>query len=148
MKILIDADACPVTEIAVRIAKEYGLECVLFCDTSHEISYDGASTITVDGGADSADFALVNCISAADIALTQDYGLASMCLGKRAFVINQNGLEYTNENIVYLMESRHEARKLRMSGKHLKGSKPRNKGNDIRFEQKFRSLILRCLDNQ
>ena len=146
MKILIDADACPVTRIAVEIAKEFGLECILFCDTSHIININYATTVIVSKGNDSADFALVNKIIEGDIAITQDYGLASMCLGKKAFVINQNGLEYTNDNIVYLMESRYESHKLRRSGKHQKGPKPRNEEQDKAFISSFRKLILREIE--
>lgn len=145
MKVYIDADACPVIDIAVEISKEYCLECTLICDSSHVISRKDVEKVIVSKGNDSADFALVNLISKGDIAITQDYGLACMCLGKKAYVINQNGLEYTDDNIVYLMESRHAAKKLRMSGKHLKGPKPRKKEQDSAFEHSFRSLIERLI---
>ncbi len=148
MKILIDADACPVTRIAAEIAKVYGKECILFCDTSHKIDIDGAATVIVDTGADSTDFALVNRANKGDICITQDYGLASICLAKNAFVINQNGLEYTDENIVYLMETRHSAKKLRMSGIYLKGNKPRRKEDDIKFERSLKALLQRCAENE
>lgn len=147
MKILIDADACPVTRIAVNIAKIFGIECILFCDTAHIIEIDGAFTVTVDEGADSVDFALVNQVNKGDICVTQDYGLASMCLAKQAYAINQNELEYTSENIVYLMEKRHTAKKLRMSGVHLKGNKARKKEDDIKFEKAFWVLVERCLNS-
>ena len=96
MKIFIDADGCPVVDIAVRAARHYGLECTLICDTAHSIQRDGAETIIVDKGADSADFRLVNLVSAGDIAITQDYGLAGMCLSRRALVLNQDGKQYTD----------------------------------------------------
>ena len=32
MRVLVDADGCPVTRIAVRVAAEYGVSCVVFCD--------------------------------------------------------------------------------------------------------------------
>ena len=60
MRLFIDADACPVTEIAVKLAVEYGIECILICDTSHRIEREGTTTVVVDKGADSTDFALVN----------------------------------------------------------------------------------------
>ena len=69
-----------------------------------------------------------------------------MCLGKKAFVINQNGLEYTNDNIVYLMESRYESHKLRRNGKHQKGPKPRKEEQDKAFISSFRKLILREIE--
>lgn len=111
MKIFIDADGCPVIDITLAIAKEKGIECILITDTSHYFSKEGAETITVSKGADSVDFALVNRISAKDIAVTQDYGLAAMCLAKQAYPINQNGLVYDNNNIDALLLSRHTAKK-------------------------------------
>ena len=98
MKILIDADGCPVTKLAVKLATERGISAIIVCDTSHEFSIDGAETITVSKGADSADFALVNKAENGDIIITQDYGLAAMALAKRANVITQNGLIINNFN--------------------------------------------------
>ena len=83
MKVLIDADACPVTDIAISLCKKEGIHCLLFCDTAHEMHRDGAQTLVFDKGADSVDFALVNRVSDGDIVVTQDYGLASMCLAKK-----------------------------------------------------------------
>ena len=148
MKILIDADACPVSDIAVNTAKSFGLECIMICDTAHTLGRNDVKTVIVSKGNDSADFALVNLISAGDAAVTQDYGLACMCLAKKAYVMNQNGMEYTNENIVYLMETRHEARKLRMRGKHLKVPKARTKEQDEAFERNFKKLIERILSSK
>ena len=34
--ILIDADACPVVNETIRIAKQHGFRCILICDTAHE----------------------------------------------------------------------------------------------------------------
>lgn len=53
MKILIDADGCPVVDITLSMAKENGIECIILCDTSHEFRRDGAKTIVVEKGADS-----------------------------------------------------------------------------------------------
>ena len=123
MKILIDADACPVTDIAVKIAKEYSIECIILCDTAHFIVRDGASTVTVEKGADSVDFRLVNMVENGDIAVTQDYGLAAMCLAKKAVPINQNGLIFTDKNIEELLYTRFVSKKIRMAGGRTKGPK-------------------------
>ena len=56
VKVLIDADACPVVEIAVRLCRKHGISCVLLCDTAHTIYKDGAETLIFDKGADSVDF--------------------------------------------------------------------------------------------
>lgn len=141
MRILIDADGCPVVRIAVDCAKRYGLEAIIVCDCAHQFDIPGVQTITVTKGADSADFRIVNLISAGDIAITQDYGLAAMCLARKAKVLNQNGLIYDDSNIDSLLLARHTARKIRNSGGRLKGPSKRTKEQDQAFLQALDSLI-------
>ena len=104
MTILIDADGCPVVDLTVQTATKYKVPVLILCDTAHQIQRDGAQTLTFDKGPDSVDFALVNRVHPGDLVITQDYGLASMCLARRARVLNQNGLEYTPENIEGLLQ--------------------------------------------
>ena len=141
MKIFIDADGCPVVDIAVRTAKRYGLECTLICDTAHSIQRENAETIIVDKGSDSADFRLINLVSAGDIAITQDYGLAAMCLSKRAVVLNQDGKRYTEENISGLLEFRAVSAKIRRSGGRTKGMSKRTAQQNKDFEKALTELI-------
>ena len=63
MKIFIDGDGCPAIDLTISMAKNYGLECIIICDTAHSIERDDAKTITVSKGRDSADFYLVNMLS-------------------------------------------------------------------------------------
>ena len=141
MKIFIDADGCPVVDIAVKTAKRYRLECTIICDTAHSIQREGAETIIVDKCANSADFRLVNLVSAGDIAITQDYGLAAMCLSKRAVVLNQDGKLYTEENISGLLEYRAVSAKIRRSGGRTKGMSKRTFQQDKDFEESLISVI-------
>lgn len=141
MKVLIDADACPVVDIAVRLCKLHGIPCLLLCDTAHIMHKDGAETLIFDKGADSVDFALVNRANPGDIVITQDYGLASMCLGKRVQVMHQDGWEYTEDNISGLMEQRHIAKKHRMAGGRMKGPAKRTKAQDEAFENAFQQML-------
>lgn len=110
MTILIDADGCPVVDLTLRIAGKSGVPVVILCDTSHRIEREGAQTLVFDKGADSVDFALVNRVKPGDLVVTQDYGLASMCLARCARVLNQNGLEYTADTIDALMLQRYETK--------------------------------------
>ena len=139
MKILIDADACPVKEIAVREAKNRNIEVIMVCDTSHIINDGYSRTITVDKSADSADLKLINMLSKGDIVISQDYGVAAMALSKGAYPINQNGLVYSQENIDRLLFERHLSAKVRRSGGKHKNVKKRTKNDDINFQE---SLIL------
>ena len=94
---------------------------------------DGATTITVSKGADSVDFALVNRIHAGDLVVTQDYGLAAMCLSKQAIPIHQDGMVYTDDNIEGLLFFRAAAKKIRNAGGRLKGAPKRTKEQDKAF---------------
>ena len=141
MKVLIDADACPVVDIAVTLCRKQGVSCLLLCDTAHTCYRDGAETLIFDKGADSVDFALVNRVRAGDIVITQDYGLASMCLGRKARILHQDGWEYTFDNISGLMEQRHAAKKHRLAGGRTKGPGKRTKAQDIAFEAAFQQLL-------
>lgn len=141
MRVLIDADACPVVDIAIKLCRKAGISCLLLCDTAHACYRDGAETLVFDKGADSVDFALVNRVSPGDIVITQDYGLASMCLGRKARILHQDGWEYTLDNISGLMEQRHAAKKHRMAGGRTKGPSKRTKAQDIAFEAALQQLL-------
>lgn len=141
MQVLIDADACPVTDIAVRMAAARGRDVVLFCDDAHVMSRTDAEVVIVMRGADSADFALVNRTRRGDIVVTQDYGLAAMCLSRGAYAVHPNGKVYDEENIVGLLSVRHEARKVRRAGGRTKGPKPRSAQMDEAFVQAYGALL-------
>lgn len=141
MKIFIDADGCPVVNETVALCKEFKKECIIICDTSHTIEREGAITIVVEKGADSADFRLVNMLSKGDLAITQDYALAAMSLSKGARIINQNGMEYTDKNIDSLLMSRFIAKKVRNAGGRLKGPSKRTKEQTESFIKKLREIL-------
>lgn len=143
MKILVDADACPVISIIEKVAKEKEIEVTLFCDTSHILTSDYSETITVSKGMDAVDFAIVTRGKKGDIVVTQDYGVAAMALGKGLYAIHQSGKRYTNENIDQMMFERHMAKKARRASNHFhgKGPKKRTKEDDERFEAVFRHLL-------
>jgi len=142
MTVFIDADGCPVVDITVRIAKQAGAECVIVCDTAHVFEKAGAKTVIVSQGSDSADFALVNMVRKGDIVVTQDYGLAAMCLARGATPISQDGMIYTDCNIDGLLHQRYTAKKIRMSGGRLKGPAKRTTDQDRAFEKTLMELLL------
>lgn len=143
MRILIDADACPVVRITERVAKEKGIQVTLLCDTNHVLQSDYSEVITVGAGADAVDFKLVSICQKGDLVVTQDYGVAVMILGKGAYGIHQSGKWYTNENIDQMLMERHMAKKARNAKKkhHLKGTAKRTEEDDQRFEESLRRLI-------
>lgn len=141
MKIYIDADGCPVVDETIKIAKEYNIEVVIVKNFAHQISSDYASVVSVDISRDSADFYIVNHLSAQDIVITQDYGLAAMCLSKRAIPINQNGMVYTKENIDGMLNTRHLHQELRRQNIYLGKSKKRKTQWNLSFEKQLREIL-------
>ena len=141
MTVFIDADGCPVVDITVRLSKQAGIPCVIICDTSHVFEKDGAKTVTVSKGNDSADFVLVNMIQKGDIVVTQDYGLAAMCLARGAVPVSQDGMIYSDSNMDALLLQRHTAKKIRMAGGRLRGPSKRTSEQNQAFERTLRKLL-------
>lgn len=143
MKILVDADACPVVNIVERIAERNKIPVILLCDTNHILQSAYSEIKVIEAGADAVDFALVSLCEKGDIVVTQDYGVAAMILGKGALGIHQSGKWYTNDNIDQLLMERHMAKKARKakSRHHLKGPAKRTTEDDKRFEEALARLI-------
>lgn len=145
MRIIVDADACPVKGIIVSAARDYGIEVIMVVDTSHIIN-DGYSTVyTVDKGADSADIYLINMASKGDVVVTQDYGVAAMALGKGCMALNQNGLIYDSSNIDSLLLARHIGKKIRRSGGKINSVPKRSKDDDKSFEQSLKNVLEKAI---
>ncbi len=147
MKILIDADACPVVSIVEHMAEKYGIPVILLCDTNHVLQSEYSEVKVIGAGADAVDFALVGLCQKGDLVVTQDYGVAAMILGKGAYGIHQSGKWYTDENIDRMLMERHISKKIRRSKSkyHLKGPAKRTAEDDTRFEESLERLILKIL---
>ena len=147
MKIYVDADACPVVCIVEKIAEKHKVPVTLLCDTNHVLTSDYSEVIIVGAGADAVDFTLISLCHAGDIVVTQDYGVAAMALGKKAYAIHQSGKWYTDENIDQMLMERHLAKKARRgsSKNHLKGPRKRTVEDDQRFAESFEKLLIRAM---
>ena len=145
MRILIDADGCPVVNETIKVAHKFNLESIIFCDTSHNFEQKNVKVVVVSKGVGAVDFAILNNIEKGDIVITQDYGLASLVLSRNSYAINQSGMVYTNENIDELLYSRYISKKMRNSGVRLKGPKKRDKSQNIIFRENLEKLILKII---
>ena len=143
MKILIDADACPVVSIVEHMAEKYGIPVILLCDTNHVLQSEYSEVKVIGVGADSVDFALVGLCQKGDLVVTQDYGVAAMILGKGAYGIHQSGKWYTDDNIDRMLMERHISKKMRRSKSkhHLRGPAKRTAEDDAKFEESLEQMI-------
>ena len=149
MKILVDADACPVVSAVERVAKKHGISVILLCDTNHVLHSEYSEVKMIGAGADAVDFALVGLCQKGDLVVTQDYGLAAMILGKGAYGIHQSGKWYTDENIDRMLMERHVGKRMRRSKtkRHLKGPAKRTSDDDTRFEASLEQKIKKLNAN-
>lgn len=145
MRIYIDADGCPVVDETIAIAKESSLEVIVVKNYAHEINDLYATIISVDISRDSADFYIANAIKKGDIVITQDYGLAAMCLSKEAIPINQNGIIYSEDNIDGMLNRRYLHQQLRKQKIYHSKAKKREAESDKNFKNSLRQLIYPIL---
>ena len=141
MKILVDADACPVKELIEELAREYSLELVMVANINHIIKSNYATIVVVDGSAQSADIAIINLARPGDIVVTQDYGLASMALAKGSNAIDPMGKRYTEDNIDELLLRRYINQKARQARVRINGPRKRTASDSAIFASGLRELI-------
>lgn len=141
MRIIVDGDACPGISIIESIAKKYNLELIVFCDIHHYIYLEYGEVKVVDSGFQSVDMYVVNICKEKDIVITQDYGVAAIALGKKAYVINPKGYYYNEDNIDRLLEERHISQKIRRAGGKTNNPKKRTKEDDKRLEKNIIKII-------
>ncbi|WP_106495272.1 YaiI/YqxD family protein [Lentibacillus sp. Marseille-P4043] len=144
MKVYVDADACPVKDTIISIAKNNQIPVFLvksFAHYSNNQEPQGVETIYVDTGADSADYRIMKLAQKNDIIVTQDYGLASLGLAKGCIVLHHKGFAYSNENIDQLLQTRYESAMARKGGKRTKGPKAFTAEDEKKFSELFKKVI-------
>ena len=146
MKVIIDADACPVKDIVTKETKDKNIEVVLVSSLSHFSSRELDSHVKamyVDAGPDAADYRIVQLAEAGDIIVTQDYGLASLLLPKDCIVLHHTGFEYNKMNMDYMLETRHMSSVIRRGGGRTKGPKALSQEDKQKFTDLFTAALNR-----
>ena len=161
--LFIDADACPVTREALACARDARTPVVIVGNTTQNLErhirdsdprtaekargrdadHDGfwVDVLDVSIGADSADFAIVECLQPNDIVVTQDIGLASMVLGRGAAAIGVRGRVYDKATIDMQLFIRHEEKKVRRAGGRTRGPEPFRGSDRTRFRRNLTELL-------
>jgi uncharacterized protein len=148
MKIIIDADACP--KAALNICRElghrYGVAVWTVASFNHNIESDHHTIVGSDS--QEADLKVINLAENGDIAVTQDWGLAAMLIGKKVRSLSPIGKEYRPENIDFMLEEREAKAKFRRSGGRTKGPKKRTEEDDLNFSRNLELMIREELSDQ
>ena len=148
VRIVVDADACPVKREIADTARSFGVPVLLVASYDHAlIPEPGIEVRQVERGRDAVDLYISNLIRPGDIVVTQDIGLAAMVLAKRATVLSNRGQLYRDETIGFLMESRHDQAKARRAGGRTKGPRAMTAEDRIRFQQMLTKVLRDMQDN-
>lgn len=141
MKILVDADACPKTvlQICRQMGKKYAVQVWTVASFNHNIQSD--YHVVVGDNDQETDIKVLNLAKPNDVIITQDWGLAAMILGKKAYCISPAGRQFRDENIDFLLEERDMKAKLRRQGGRTKGPNKRTMQEDIRFQECLVSVL-------
>jgi uncharacterized protein len=142
MKIIVDADACPRTalKICIKLGHQYGIPVWTVASFNHNIESDHHTIVGSDK--QEADLKVINLAETGDIAVTQDWGLAAMLLGKQVRSLSPAGIEYRQETIDFMLEEREVKAKLRRSGGRTKGPRKRTNEDDRNFSERLELILL------
>ena len=100
LRILVDADACPVKGEVYRVAERYGVAVSIVANAPIRVPpLPLVERVIVDAGFDAADDWIAERAGAATIIVTADILLADRCVKAGATVIAHNGRPFTAGSI-------------------------------------------------
>ncbi|MCI3919709.1 YaiI/YqxD family protein [Paenibacillus sp. TRM 82003] len=147
-KIIVDADACPVKEQVSQLAVRFDVPAVMVSSYNHRLpELPGVTNVQVDASDQSADLYIANRMKPGDVLVTGDYGLATIGLAKRAFVLSPRGTMFTNDNIDRLLEERHQNSKRRRAGGRTRGPRPFTTEDRDRFLHVLTKVLQSMQEN-
>lgn len=146
--IVVDGDACPVKKEIAEVGRAFGVPVLMVSSYDHLLqAEEGVTVVQVDRGDQSADLYIANHISAGDVVLTGDYGLAALALGKRCSVLSFRGQEYDDSKMDFMLEGRHARAVERRRGHYSKGPRPITAEEKIYFQHKMTKLLILLQEN-
>ncbi|MGX7023228.1 YaiI/YqxD family protein [Vagococcus hydrophili] len=146
MRFVIDGDGSPVKNEVIKLAEIFNLPVLIVTSVDHFTNKEYpafVSFIYVDKGADGADYRIVKEIQEDDVVITQDYGLASLLLGKKVRVFHHSGKEYLPETIDTLLTQRYIGGQMRKAGKRTKGPKAFTQEDRNKFVEVMKEVIAK-----
>ena len=140
VRILVDADACPVKDEVVRVAERHRLAVILVSNAwmrgpEHML----VQRIVVASGPDAADDKIAEETAPLDIVITNDIPLAARCIEKGARVLRPNGKPLDQNSISMALAMRDLTAHLRETGEIT--------GGPSAFTPRDRSRFLDALEN-
>ncbi|MET3617161.1 uncharacterized protein YaiI (UPF0178 family)/glutaredoxin-related protein [Peptoniphilus olsenii] len=142
MKVLLDSDGASVREITQKVCKKFNIPLFLVKNYTQDFDIFYGNIVNVDISKEAADLWIVNHATSNDLVITNDKGLSSMALAKKAVVLDFSGKIINNNNILGYLENRHISRILRKDGIYTKIPK-RKKSENNKFELELTKILRR-----
>jgi len=140
LRILVDADACPVKDEVYRVAWRHEVPVSVVSNSRIRLpEHPLIERVLVSGGFDAADDWIAEAADARAVVITADILLADRCLKAGAAVIGPNGKPFTADSIGAAIATRAIMADLRAGADGIAGGPPP-------FAKSDRSRFLQALD--
>ena len=145
IRILIDADACPVKEETYRVAERHRVPVSVVSNSPFRVPTGPlVERVIVSGGFDAADDWIAERASPRTVVITGDILLADRCLKAGATVIGHNGKPFTHGTIGGAIATRAIMADLRAGADGMGGGPaPFAKADRSRFLQALDEALVR-----
>ncbi len=144
IRILIDADACPVKDEVYRVAWRREVPVTVVSNAPLRVpAHPLIERVVVSDAFDAADDWIVETADSHAVVITGDILLADRCLKKGATVIGHNGKPFTASSIGGAIATRAIMADLRAGGDVVGGPAPFAKADRSRFLQALDEALAR-----
>ena len=144
IRILVDADACPVKDEVYRVAERHGAQVSVVSNSHFRVPLlPWVERVVVSDGFDAADDWIAERADKDCVVITADILLADRCLKVGAEVIAPNGKPFTGASIGGAIAPRAIMADLRAGGDQLGGPPPFGKSDRSRFLQSLDAALVR-----
>ena len=148
LKLLVDADACPVAlkEILYKTSRRLNVKLVLVANQTMRIpESELIEVITVTDGADVADDRIVELMKEGDIVVTGDIPLAARVVEKSGIAIGTRGELFDDASVHGRLASRNLMEQFRSAGIETGGPKPLSQKDVQTFANLLDKTLTRAL---
>jgi len=143
IRILVDADACPVKDEIYKVAWRYEVPVTIVSNSYIRIpDHALIDRVVVSDGFDAADDWIAEACDAASIVVTADILLADRCLKGEASVLAPTGKPFTSSSIGSAIATRAIMADLRAGGDQIGGPAPFGKADRSNFLQALDRAVI------
>lgn len=144
IRILVDADACPVKDETYRVALRHGAAVTIVSNSPIRVpAHELIDRVVVSDGFDAADDWIAEAAGPRAVCITADILLADRCIKAGSVVISPSGKPFTAASIGGAIATRAIMADLRAGGEQLGGPAPFSKADRSRFLSALDEALVR-----